>query len=131
MNALRFLKNNKNTLITIVVISLILGPVLASAATGSGTGTGTGSGASDAFVGLYDMVKGLLAGSLGKLLTILALGVALIIAVKVQSVIGILGAFAIALSAVYGPAVLESLFTATLPIAQVAHAAAPAVSALI
>ena len=114
MFAISPLRNSK-TLVLLALTVFVLLPDFAFAAGGTGGG-GTG-GDVGAFNDLYLFVKGLLGGSLGKLLTILSLGVALVIAVKVNSVIGALSAFAVALCAIYGPVVLESLFTATLPVA--------------
>lgn len=120
---LSMIRPGKKTLIALTLLLLLAGPAIAMAAGGNGTSPGTSTGVFD---DLYDFLKGLLSGSLGKLLTIIALAVALVIAVKVQNVIGILSAFAIALCAVYGPTALESLFTASLPVAELASTQQPA-----
>lgn len=97
-------------ILLIALLALTLFPIVAMASGGAG-----GGGNANIFDQIYQFLRDLLSGSLGKFLTILSLAVALAIAVKMQSVIGILTSFAIALTAVYGPGALEMLFTASLP----------------
>ena len=106
-----FTMRHRKTILLGLILLLALLPAAAMAAGSGGSGVGESG-----FTQLYDAIKGLLSGALGKLLTILTLGVALVIAVKMQSIIGVLSAFAVAIAAVYGPTALEAFFVASLPL---------------
>jgi conjugal transfer pilus assembly protein TraA len=80
------------------------------------------------FQQLLGLVVGLATGALGKALAIIAFIVGLVMGVARQSIMGFLIGAAFAVILAFGPAMLISIFSATLPAAASATVVAPAVS---
>lgn len=103
-----FMKNNKHAVLVVVLIAAVLASGAAVA------GTDTTFGATTGTTGPLGMMSSWLTGSMGKMFAIGALAVGLGIGIVKQSVMSVAIGTGIALSASAGPAVLSSIFSATL-----------------
>jgi conjugal transfer pilus assembly protein TraA len=102
------MKKKKYAALTVMLVAAVLVSGAAVAGTDATFGADTGG------TGPLGMMTGWLTGSMGKMFAIGALAVGLGIGIVKQSVMSVAIGTGIALSASAGPAVLSSIFSATL-----------------
>jgi conjugal transfer pilus assembly protein TraA len=99
-------------LVTLLIAFLIMpDTALANADSASSSGD-------DSFVEIYDWLKGIVQGTLGKLIALASFLVGMAIGITRQSAMAVVVGIGIAIALVYGPNVIDGIFTATLPSAE-------------